>query len=113
MISKELAQEVVGYVGGIFSVEVDDFNGDILIYDNATERRRFNIYELAHKCKEWAYVLGYELVVKRTKVYVYLSSGLRAGQRVAQFIGDKDSVYSNKLEFKACEWIRTQNATNN
>lgn len=68
-----------------------------------------NIYELAFKCKEWAFSNGYEFVVRRNiielfdlnkQVYVY-----------GEF--ELDNGFNPDAIFKACEWILEDQDTKN
>ena len=102
MISKELLSEVL-------SAKVEKFyiDGTVLKYYASVDliigiSQSINIYELAHKCKEWAYNKG----------YVIFSSVQLNGWAV--FIQtDKDGIIvsfegiEHEAIFKACEWIRT------
>ena len=65
MISKELLSEVLN--ASIYYMEMQSKNiivhydkGMPLMYDDS-----INIYELAHKCKEWALIRGYSLLSGR------------------------------------------------
>jgi len=65
MISKELLSEV--FEENVISIDYTiDNNLTFTSYDNMWSgeytKHVINIYELAHKCKEWAYKLGYNLI---------------------------------------------------
>ena len=65
LISKELLSEIENYRVDYF----DMFDDNIVYYtnhligvdDNRVEENNVTIYELAHKCKEWAIKQGYSL----------------------------------------------------
>ena len=65
--------------------------------------KRINIYELAHKCKEWAHKLGFmvQSYQYNTKARVDLLKSC-----------DIDEIFIEETEpeaiFKACEWIMEQ-----
>lgn len=64
IISKELLSEVLGYIP--FKIQSMQNSGEdvitlILLNEDGTVRSYQNIFELAHKCKEWAYKNGYIL----------------------------------------------------
>ena len=59
-ISKELLSEVLGFTSGnVFVKEVETRNNDIEYLCNVGGWTLLNIYELAHKCKEWARKKGF------------------------------------------------------
>ena len=104
-VSKELFEEVFGYP--LFSVEVDEFNGDILVYEYASDRVRWNRYELSHRCKEWASRQNIHLTSwtehSLNKYYAYceedwMDTSYKAGTEPEAIL-------------KACEWILKE--TNN
>lgn len=103
MISKELLSEVVKFenIDGR-EWKFDIVNNIVVITYNIQKysegnRTEINIYELAHKCKEWAFNNGYELF-----------SNLEFCQ-VRKYRGGKMKLFKTKTEyesiFKACEWI--------
>lgn len=57
-ISKELLSEVLGYA--VSSIYIAP-NGNFIEAQSKYRDERINIYELQHKCKEWAFKQGYEL----------------------------------------------------
>ncbi len=102
MISKELLSEVLGIEGMLEIIisgkEVDFHYGDI---NTSTIMDTINIYELAHKCKEWALKQGYEIVELSHNIEVYKHSF-----EVYSTNNIKHKIpYDLKRFFKACEWI--------
>lgn len=103
-ISKELLSEV-------YSFEVKDFiplGTDDVTYEvrfnglkNGTNYNIINIYELAHKCKEWILKQGYRIIIDCSKD---IELGI-------QILKNGRDIYSNENKseqqaiFKACEWI--------
>ena len=73
MISKELLNKVLGYAPyKILPItNVSGVGTKTLICENedGTVRAYWNIYELAHKCKEWAYNKGWALCTQREFIY--------------------------------------------
>lgn len=62
MISKELLEKVLDFTSGnVFIKEIETRNNDIEYLCNVGGWNLLNIYELAHKCKEWAIKQGYSL----------------------------------------------------
>lgn len=100
IISKELLSEVLGYT--ISSLYIAPNKTFIEVHSEGVDKR-FNTYELAHKCKEWSIKHGY-----------LISSGLTFYENGYFEIyidpqGDiiKDGNSNTELEaiFKACQWI--------
>lgn len=56
-----------------------------------------NIYELAHRCKEWAFKNGFEIVVMAYSIRIY-----RNGFEV---YSTNTTLFDLDMFFKACEWI--------
>ena len=94
MITKELLSEVLG-----FSIYHFWLDGDYIVWreDGMSE---INIYELAHKCKEWALKQGYNF---RTYDNHYDLMKLSNGrfECVAEF-SEKSEQQSC---FNCCQWI--------
>ena len=89
MITKELLSEVLGVY------KIIEPYGNILVWEwdksYSNNNCSINIYELAHKCKEWA--LQYDYTILSSKGYATISG----------------KVFYDKTEpeaiFKACQWI--------
>jgi len=111
MISKELLSEVLSVempketcfkVEYINSIEIQYYDNDLF----PENRKHINIYELAHKCKEWA--RGRYSISSYPTYFGY-------GASLTDAFGNspKNLVISTKTEcgaiFKACEWIMNQN----
>ena len=111
MITKEVLSEVLGYIPERITFnrrEVIWLEGiEYKSYDiNQTGTRRvsMNIYELAHKCKKWAYIQGYSIVS------CYQGNGHAS---ITNIHDDYEfEEFSGKIEpeaiFKACEWVLRQ-----
>ena len=117
MISKELLSEITGHE---ISVDENDkpkivFKTELEYYEKSVVsryRQRINIYELAHKCKEWALGKGYIIEVgvhptikkdRSDRDYFYKITTDRGQILVSKF----DEIIKTEPEaiFKACEWI--------
>lgn len=111
MISKELLSEVLGYTP--FKIDkIKQVDGVgltlILLNQDGTVRSYQNIYQLAHKCKEWAYTQGYILFSK-----IRLNSSLASCYFDTMGKHDYEDGYHNDFRaesepeaiFKACQWI--------
>ena len=121
MVSKELLSEVLEE--DIFSIEegISYIVGgyDTLLHYRTSSRfdicRTINIYELAHKCKEWASSYGYDLFSHRFDAnasYAYLDLGMKnviPSNNKYIFIGSYIQEFESNTEpeaiFKACQWI--------
>ena len=100
--SKELLSEVLG-IDKVFIIYQQD---DILVYEvggyyGDTVDYVINIYELAHKCKEWAYEKGYQLASYPSGKDWYVCRD----PYKEPYEGDNTEP---EAIFKACEWIMEQ-----
>ena len=115
MISKELLTAIrkdnYTVVDIDYFYEIDDKKIGYLL-DNE-QWYYINIYELAHKCKEWAYSQGCVLFSK-----IRLNSSLASCYFDAMGKHDYEDGYHNDFRaetepeaiFKACEWILTKDS---
>lgn len=115
MISKELLSEVLKKDVPINSkgFNIVDVKGNIIYYGiEFSFRKEINIYELAHKCKEWALSEGYIIEVgvhptikkdRSDRDYFYKITTDRGQILVSKF----DEIIKTEPEaiFLACEWI--------
>lgn len=107
MISKELLNEVLEEE--VLSVRPyisdDPFYKNVIMWEcRKNTYDTINIYELAHKCKEWAFSLGCELSSFKANYSGYWFSTIKFVDVMARPI----SFNSNKEPeaiFKACQWI--------
>jgi hypothetical protein len=92
MITKELLSEVLG-----FSIYHFWLDGDYIVWreDGMSE---INIYELVHKCKEWANKNSYWATSGYDEKYYCLLKDMPDNQ---WFYGDTEA----EAIFKACQWI--------
>lgn len=73
-----------------------------------------NIYELAHKCKEWAVLQdyyiehGYESIQESFGAYCILRIYFDGDMIFNNFSGAEDYQKEPEAIFKACEWILEQ-----
>jgi len=115
VISKELLREVLGYK--VEYVEECEHRDNIIgIWNNinSTPIKELNIYELAHKCKEWAYKQGYILMSTiRTNSSLAICEFSKSGKHDYE-----DELYNNfrahtehEAVFLACKWILENNTT--
>lgn len=107
LISKKLLSEVLGYEP--FKIDkIKQVDGVgltlVLINQDGTVRSYQNIYQLAHKCKEWAFDNGYYLTIYNDAVDIILQSNCK----IVENITDGSFKYSPALVFKACEHIRRE-----
>ena len=96
MISKELLSEILGYeVSHLHTV------GTKLCFScHIKGGSNINIYELAHKCKEWAKNKGYVVGTDLDKVNVW-------SIKECIIVNHFEVYFEDYLEFeiKACQWI--------
>ena len=111
MISKELLSEVINIkIEDIIDLKM--FGKDLKYYEKCLLKfcydgrlskhkdsicKSINIYELAHKCKEWAYNKGYEIVSLAHMIRIY-----KNGYEVYY---TNSTLFDLDMFFKACQWI--------
>ena len=101
MISKELLSEVLEENFSSNKIEFEQSRGvdsSRMVIDNW---RTINIYELAHKCKEWAFKNGYYLTIYNDAIDVVLQSNCK----VLENVTNDTFMYDPNLVFKGCQWI--------
>lgn len=113
MISKELLSEVLNEHRVILDYEVSICGKELHYGHVDIEEDGFvNIYELAHKCKEWALTNGYHINTLlyddgATRIYTH-------GIAIVHYSDEKSNyneVFSCEADtepevvFKACQWI--------
>jgi len=101
MISKELLSEVTDDN----VIRIDDFPNEYtndLLYTQTNESRPYtesiNIYELAYKCKEWAFEQGYTIKSYKSNEDWWASS----------FNHYTNAVAEPEAVIEHCEWILEQ-----
>lgn len=106
MISKELLSEVLELTSGnVFIKEIETRNNDIEYLCNVGGWNLLNIYELAFKCKEWAFKNHKIIINSRITSKTELINGY------AEIIKNCDYLYGDYADteveaiLKACEWI--------
>ena len=102
MISKELMSEVLN----LNITYIERCNNSIVykisVYDREEE---VNIYELAHKCKEWAFIRGYKIESKINE------DSCQSHTIKRSYLCDEDWAICFCCEtepeaiFKACQWV--------
>lgn len=118
MISKELLSKVLGikfrrgeYATHIKYTSSNSIEWQELYIENNnwdTKSSHINIYELAHKCKKWAFNQGYEVVSRilsndhQERGHCYLVRCEDSSEHVI-------AVFNTQIEytaiFEACQWI--------
>ena len=108
MISKELLSNVLDEdINGVF------YYGDNLLYFEHFHKNHYveshtNIHELAHKCKEWAFSRGYEILSYTSKDGgCYVEKDTRGTIDTVHEELDLNQTEAEAI-FKACEWILEQ-----
>ncbi len=107
MISKELLSEVLGKeVHDVRETSVD--NMYVIIYDDCWYT--FNIHELAHKCKEWAFHRGVSIYCIQYKIdkgeyCVYIYDIHEETEILDTGVDDMTFTTESEAIIKACEWV--------
>lgn len=103
-ISKELLSEVLDLkVFASISNDTNELKCLFVDLDKSKELR-INIYELAHKCKEWAYendYYVYSIFTFAGEGFCYLTHENNISKRLITFEANTEP----EAIFKACQWI--------
>ena len=105
MISKELLSEVLGKE--VTNIQKGCTENELKItayFGDARQSFHINIYELAYKCKEWAYENDYyiySIVTFAAEGSCYLTHENNISKRLKTF----DSDTEQEAILKACEYI--------
>lgn len=126
MISKELLSEVLNDEGNVCTGNIQVTSRVIHYERNGSQMSQINIYELAHKCKEWAHNLGYNITSGYSDMNydgdsdmpdyrIYSTINLRCGYHSYNSKHDVDEWHEDMIFdmnitepeaiFKACQWI--------
>lgn len=111
MISKELLGEVLGkYISECGLYSDNEIVYDMNVSEKYFDREYINVYELAHKCKEWALNRNrmiYSFPFKHFNGKLLWNSEVRFNNTIhhATFKGYTEP----EAIFKACEWILNDN----
>lgn len=105
LISKELLSEVLKVK--IRKINSSILDGNLYYYKELVKcKSKINIYELAHKCKEWAENQGYILLSKNKECLVYLIDDV---YDVIECLNQYEDYFDADTEyeaiFKACDRI--------
>ena len=114
MISKELLSEVLNDKKILLSKNDLLIGDNVLLFDNQCNYLvNINIYELSHKCKEWAFDKGYSLESAKRAVLgkdnkmtnAWICCGFTSTYEV---LPNFTATTEPEAIFKACEWIMEQ-----
>ena len=101
-LNEAISKELMGEILNLNITYIEHCNNSIVykisVYDREEE---INIYELAHKCKEWAYENGYYLTIYNDAIDIILQTNCK----MVENITNGSYRYSPRLIFKACQWI--------
>ena len=104
-ISRELLSNVLNKQ--IFVVFCDRDGKTIRYYNNPRDFEEINIYELAHKCKKWACIQGYDCLSDTTIIGCCNSYLFKSGQSMNRSVCLESFLGNTECEaiFKACDYI--------
>ena len=106
MISKELLGEVLK--ADIRKINNSILDGNLYYYKTFVKcKSKINIYELAHKCKEWALSKGYIINSGATTSNDW-SSTIYKVIKENPYIKELSNTWEqseNEAIFRACQWI--------
>lgn len=105
-ISKELLSEVLK----LNITYIERCNNSIIykisVYDREEE---VNIYELAHKCKEWAFKYRYMIDSNISPTFKEVNNGIVGTSLIYNLNNMESKRFQSDTEleaiFKACQWI--------
>jgi hypothetical protein len=98
IISKELLSEVLGNKVTNISNGCTEDELKVSAYFGVVRQSFYiNVWELSHKCKNWALSKGYEIVVLSHSIKIYKNSH--------EVYYDEAINYDVSKFFKACQWI--------
>lgn len=99
MISKELLSEVMGQeIRELGTIIIDDLSYFSVFW------RAINIYQLAHKCKEWAWDNGYGMNITRSLLHDMYGTTIFYKNGAFSSSGGLADTEPEAI-FKACDWI--------
>ena len=101
MISKELLSEVLGIQ--VLNIDINESVVLIKHYVEIHQLSKWNIYELVHKCKEWAINQGYQF-----EIYIQCNTlcDIRLGKcGYGWDIITMLNMPEKEAIFKVCQWI--------
>ena len=105
MISKELLSEVLKEtIREVYKIGSNsNFKQNTLLFKlyGSDELCHINIYELAHKCKEWAYNQGYSYLGNNKLCNIHSKDGTI----IALTNNNISKWYDINIDFIACQWI--------
>lgn len=106
MISEELLSEVLELKSGnVFIKEIETRNNDIEYLCNVGGWNLLNIYELAHKCKEWAFKNHKIIINSRITSKTKLINGYAEIIKNCNYLyGDYEDTEVEAI-FKVCQYI--------
>ena len=109
-ISKELLSEVLN-INVQTEIHEDDWCSDnTLIYwefdGYHNDYKNINIYELTHKCKEWALNKDYKLLSMSKECFLYdIVELYDVSEQLEQWIEWFEADTETEAVFNACQWI--------
>ncbi len=108
MISKELFSEVLKEnVKDVYEIGSNpNFKDNTLLFslNGCGELCNINIYELGHKCKEWAILNHYDFTVLIDTIVIYYK-GSQVHTIYNTLEDDNFIPFDPVYEIKACQWI--------
>jgi len=108
MISKLLAEAVLDQQGRISTAQ--DSGNEVAFYGKESEfLGTYNIYELAHKCKEWAFYNGGYEVSSLFRDYGGQIGVASITQGTYKILFSDHEYTEPEAIFKACQWILDSN----
>ena len=112
MISKELLSEVLRIpIESVMSKTDWSDYGELLVFSTDYQHGHINIYELAHRCKEWILAQGYEIAIfahiesDKPAWELSLNYGYKSESEIGSLYDTGFHNSESETIFAACEWI--------
>ncbi len=104
MISKELLSIVFGHeITNVLIISNSYISISKVAKKQTLTTTSFNIYELAHRCKEWAFNSGFSITVYKTLGYTTYTAEIHCDEGTIVIL---DSLSTEpEAVLKACEWV--------
>jgi len=102
IISKELLSDILELP--ILEIRPNGSSVDIIHYKSVKQPSRWNIYELAHKCKAWAVINNYNFIILIDTIAI-CHKGVEMYTIYNNLNDDSFIPFDPICEIKACEWI--------
>ena len=103
IISIGLLSEVLGLP--VLEYRINGTSVDIIHYREVKQPSRWNIHELAHKCKEWAFKKGWAFKIEYLGIDDINITLISCRTEKEKYSKDFYNVVNCEDTFEPCQWI--------